>query len=85
MPEKYRRMSNGHCSADVEFRADASGVDPPNPELLKIHASLAQVLHLSGAAKYVKSLQKDTEDGAPLPTNPTEDFATRLRLAFLAH
>ncbi|KAF9028875.1 hypothetical protein BDZ89DRAFT_743398 [Hymenopellis radicata] len=80
-------LSNGRAEADVEFPTlDASGIDPPNPEYLRIHAAFAKVLHLSGAADVMDQVERDTERGIPLHMHPTYDFAQDVsrRLAILA-
>jgi hypothetical protein len=82
----YPFLSNGQASADVEFQTLA-GIEPPNPEFLKIHAAFAKVLHISGVAEFMNRLQKDDEREVPLFMHPTNDFATALdhRLAILAN
>jgi hypothetical protein len=69
-------LSNGASSADVEFRTLAeSGVEPPNPEFLKIHASFVKVLNLSGAAEYYESLERDVEErNGPVRLDRDADF-----------
>jgi hypothetical protein len=70
----------------VEFQTLA-GIEPPNPEFLKIHAAFAKVLHISGAAEFMERLKKDEEREVSLFMHPTNDFAMVLgcRLAILAN
>ncbi|KAH9920956.1 uncharacterized protein B0H18DRAFT_1022933 [Fomitopsis serialis] len=78
-------FSNGQGSADVEFRA-LPGIEAPDPELLRIHAAFAQVLHLCGAADFMNEHYRFDEGDVTLFMHPTEDFGRQLsaRLAVLA-
>lgn len=38
-------------------------VSPPSPEILAIHATCAQVAHLSGVAEMLKELYQGEDDG----------------------
>ncbi|KZT27138.1 hypothetical protein NEOLEDRAFT_1168302 [Neolentinus lepideus HHB14362 ss-1] len=50
---------------DVTFRSVAElGVEPPDPELLRIPAAFAKVLHACGAAEYYERLEREGETGA---------------------
>ncbi|KAF9028878.1 hypothetical protein BDZ89DRAFT_1065773 [Hymenopellis radicata] len=87
MSRHGRLLSNGRAEADVEFPTlQASGIDPPDPEFLRIHAAFTKVLHLSGAADVMDRLERETESGIPLHMHPTYDFAQDIsrRLAVLA-
>ncbi|KAH9020420.1 hypothetical protein EDB84DRAFT_567917 [Lactarius hengduanensis] len=60
MPRQGAILSDGSLDSevDVEFPTlEASSVEPPNPEYLKIHAAFAKVLHLCGAAEYIERLK----------------------------
>jgi len=87
-PNKYKvrmsragkRLSNGSCEVDVEFRTlEESSVEPPNPDYLKVHAAFAKVLHLCGAAEYIESVERDAEMKGTLRLNGETDFASYLR------
>lgn len=55
MIEDQVPLFNGQLFGDVQFPMEAdSGVAPPNPEFLRIHAAFAKVLHLSGAASFIE-------------------------------
>ncbi|TFK41561.1 hypothetical protein BDQ12DRAFT_720407 [Crucibulum laeve] len=65
-PNKYKAhripegltLGNGQVSTDVIFCDSAeSGFDPPDPDLIRVHAAFAKVLHLCGAAEYVESIE----------------------------
>ncbi|TFK65856.1 hypothetical protein BDN72DRAFT_900316 [Pluteus cervinus] len=64
-------LSNGKRSAEVEFRPSTdSGFDPPDPNLIKVHAAIAKVLGLSGVRRYFERIELlDTEDSALLVEN----------------
>jgi hypothetical protein len=82
------RLSNGDTSADVEFPTkEVSGIEPPNPDFLRVHAAFAKVLHISGAAEFMDRLETDGERPVPLFMHPTNDFGLILdhRLAVLAN
>ncbi|KAJ7494928.1 hypothetical protein FB451DRAFT_1387040 [Mycena latifolia] len=53
-------------------------LEPPNPEYLRIHASFAQVLHLSGAAELLEELRRDAERMEMLHLNGHVDFGLAL-------
>ena len=44
----------------MEFRTD-TGINPPDPRFLQVHAAFAKVLYLSGAAEYVDRIERETE------------------------
>jgi len=82
------RLTNGQVSADVEFRTlENLGVDPPNPEFLRVHAAFVKVLNLCGAAEYFESVERDVGSGGVLHRDGGTDFALFLmaRLAIMAH
>lgn len=60
MIQPYMRLNNGLHQVDVEFpTSEESTVEPLNPAFLKIHASLAKVLHFSDVAKCIASVERD--------------------------
>ena len=74
------RLSNGLSEMDVEFRTlEASSVEPPNPEYLKVHAAFSKVLHLCGAADYVESVEMDADIEGTLRPDGETDFASYLQ------
>lgn len=80
-------LSTGKNSAVVEFSPEAiSGIEPPNPEFLAIHAAFAKVLHLSGAAEFADKVEREAE-GVSLCMHQTDYFAAALssKLAIWAH
>ncbi|CAK5276762.1 unnamed protein product [Mycena citricolor] len=93
-PDKYRartvqsgrRFSNGRVSTDVRFR-QVEGIDPPNPQLLEIHAAFSRVLNLCGAAEYFDGVEQDAESGMTLRMDGTTDLGSLLlcRLPMAAH
>jgi len=88
MTRDYLRLSNGLRSADAVFRTLAqSGVDPPDPEFIRIHAAFAKVLNLSAAAEYVERLEREAKKNDALFLNREVDFSTLLmsKLAVISH
>lgn len=80
MPRPYMRLSNGSREVDVEFPTlEESNVEPPNPAYLKVHAAFAKILHLSGAAEYIESVERDVEMEDTLRPDGRTDFASYLR------
>jgi len=82
------RLTNGQVSAVVEFRTlESSGVEPPNPEFLRVHAAFAKVLNLCGAAEYLENIEREVETTGALRLDGGTDFSTLLmtRLVILAH
>jgi hypothetical protein len=80
MSQEGRFLSNGSIEVDVEFPTlEVSTVEPPNPVYLKVHAAFAKVLHLSGAAEYIDSVERDAEMEGTLRLNGETDFASYLR------
>ena len=78
------RLSNGLREVDVEFRTqEESSIEPPNPQYLKVHAAFAKVLHISGAAEYVESIERDAEMEGTLRLNCETDFGSYLRSKFV--
>lgn len=81
-PNKYKarvaqdryNLSNVKTEANVEFRTLAqSGVEPPNPEFLRVHAAFAKVLDLCGAAQYAAVVESEVEeDGMLRPDGETD-------------
>ncbi|TFK67663.1 hypothetical protein BDN72DRAFT_898760 [Pluteus cervinus] len=70
-------LSNGAVSGDVEFRtATESGVDPPDPEYIKVHAAFARVLDVSGIKNYFDWLEDQSHDD--LFRGDKLDFTTAL-------
>jgi hypothetical protein len=73
-------LSNGSREADVEFPTlEKSSVEPPNPEYLRVHAALAKVLNLSGAAEYIERVERDAEMEGTLRLNGETDFGSYLQ------
>lgn len=70
---------------EVLFENNAPGVpcDLPLPEILKLQASLARVLHLSGAAEYVWKVIDEAET-LKLARHLSNDGSTDIRSLFLA-
>ncbi|KAJ7799932.1 hypothetical protein B0H14DRAFT_3885845 [Mycena olivaceomarginata] len=86
MVQSGRRFSNGKVSTDVQFR-EVGGIDPPDPQFLKIHAAFSRVLNLCGAAEYLESVERNAESGMTLRMDGTTDFGSLLlcRLPIAAH
>jgi len=81
-------LTNGQDSADVEFQTlQQSGVEPPNPDFLRVHAAFAKVLNLCGAAEYFESVERDTERNATLRLDGGTDFGILLmsKVVSMAH
>jgi hypothetical protein len=77
MFRKSKTLSNGLREVDVEFQTrEESLVEPPSPDYLKIHAAFAKVLHLSGAAHYIESVERDVEMEGTLRPNGETDFGS---------
>ena len=51
---------------------DGVVVEPPNPVLLALHAASAQVAHLSGAAKVLDEIDRETEPIWGLSASPVD-------------
>ncbi|KAH9171033.1 hypothetical protein EDB89DRAFT_1973712 [Lactarius sanguifluus] len=82
MPRQGAILSNGSLDSevDVEFPTlEASSVEPPNPDYLKIHAAFAKVLHLCGAAEYIERIERGAETEGTLHLDGETDFASYLR------
>lgn len=80
MTREGRTLTNGLSEVDVEFRTrEESPVEPPNPDYLKVHAALAKVLHLCGAAEYIERVERDAEMEGTLRLNGETDFESYLR------
>jgi hypothetical protein len=82
------RLTNGQVSADVEFRTlENSGVEPRNPEFLRVHAAFVKVLNLCSAAEYFESVERDVGRSGALRLDGGTYFALLLmtRLAIMAH
>ena len=80
MTREGRTLTNGLSEVDVEFRTrEESPVEPPNPDYLKVHAALAKVLHLCGAAEYIERVERDAEMEGTLRLNGERDFEEYLR------
>ena len=78
-----KRLSNGLSEMDVEFPTlEASSIEPPNPEYLKVHAAFARVLHLCGAADYIESIERDADMEGTLRLDGETDFASYLQSKF---
>ncbi|KAJ7434250.1 hypothetical protein B0H11DRAFT_2296353 [Mycena galericulata] len=86
MVQDGRRFSDGQASPDVEFR-QVEGVEPPDPEFLRVHAAFAKVLNLCGAAEYIEIVERDAESTTTLRIDGTTDFGTLLmsRLPIVAY
>lgn len=53
-------LSNGKFDGVAQFPSKAeSGIDPPDPELLRIHAAFAKVLGACGAAEVYTKWEDD--------------------------
>ncbi|KAJ6621954.1 hypothetical protein B0H10DRAFT_2214770 [Mycena sp. CBHHK59/15] len=79
MVQNGRTFTNGQDSLDVEFRAkEDSGVEPPDPQFLRIHAAFAKVLNLCGAAEYFENVERDAESATTLRMDGTTDFGSLL-------
>jgi hypothetical protein len=79
-PRKGLRLSSGLHEVDVEFPTqEESSIEPPNPEYLKVHAAFAKVLHLSGAAEYIESVERDAEMEGTLRMDGETDFSSYLQ------
>jgi len=96
VPNKYRvcvartgyKLTNGQASADVEFQTlQQSGVEPPNPDFLRVHAAFAKVLNLCGAAGYFENVERDAERNVTLRLDGGTDFGVLLmsRVVIMAH
>ncbi|KAJ6600191.1 hypothetical protein B0H10DRAFT_2441155 [Mycena sp. CBHHK59/15] len=88
MVQNGRRFSNGQVSTDVEFReVEKSGVEPPDPQFLRIHAAFSKVLNLCGAAEHFENVERDAESATTLRMDGTTDFGLLLmsRLPIAAH
>jgi hypothetical protein len=49
-------------------------IDPPSPQLLKIHAAIGRILHLSAASDYIDDFLRDIEEmeaGEVMPNGST--------------
>ncbi len=80
MSREGRLLTNGSSEEDVEFPTlEESSVEPPNPDYLRVHAAFAKVLHLSGAAKYMESVERDAEMEGTLHLNGETDFGSYLQ------
>jgi hypothetical protein len=85
MSRRTLALSNGLREVDVEFRTlEESSVEPPSPEYLKVHAALAKVLHLCGAAEYIERVERDAEREMTLRTNGETDFESYLQSRLVA-
>ncbi|KAF8129390.1 hypothetical protein K438DRAFT_2032529 [Mycena galopus ATCC 62051] len=75
------RLSSGAHSSVVIF----NNLEPPNPDYFMIHAAFARVLHLCGAAEYMKDIRRDAERVDMLYSDGQMDFGQALasRLAGL--
>ncbi|KAJ6593432.1 hypothetical protein B0H19DRAFT_1056001 [Mycena capillaripes] len=79
MVQNGRTFTNGQDSIDVEFRAkEDSGVTPPDPQFLRIHAAFAKVLSLCGAADYIENVERDAESATTLRMDDKTDFGSLL-------
>ena len=72
-------FTTGESSYDVEFRTEhESGVNPPDPEFIKIHAAFARVLYKSGAGQYFNKVEYDAEELGELSTDGKSDLGLLL-------
>ncbi|KAF7977923.1 hypothetical protein HWV62_1981 [Athelia sp. TMB] len=79
MFQEYSRLSNGKNTVDVDFLTLAqSGVEPPDPGFLKIHAALAKVLDLCDAAQHVGDIEMEVEGNETLRSDGHTDFGVLL-------
>ena len=65
----------------MEFRTD-TGINPPDPRFLQVHAAFAKVLHLSGVAEHVDRIEQETEERMQSYSRKMDDadFASLLDL-----
>ncbi len=62
---------------DAEFHssdAEKNLIDPPDPELSRIHAAFAKVSHASGASRYFKVIQDQVDGYNTLDPDGETDF-----------
>ncbi|KAJ7746573.1 hypothetical protein B0H16DRAFT_1852587 [Mycena metata] len=79
-----RRFSNGRAATQVSFRAKAaSGVDPPDPELIAAHAALARVLELCGVAEWVDGVEREREEGGMLRGDGGTDLGAIIQMGLV--
>ncbi|KAJ7201326.1 hypothetical protein GGX14DRAFT_465090 [Mycena pura] len=73
------RFGNGQALTVVEFRnEEVSGVEPPDPDFIRIHAALAKVLYLCGAGEHFDDVERDAECATTLRADGTTDFGSLL-------
>ncbi|KAJ6482150.1 hypothetical protein C8R47DRAFT_1134097 [Mycena vitilis] len=84
MLDEDRRFSNGLRATDVTFLSKAiTGVDPPDPDLIAIHAAFARVLHFCGVAEYFDDIERQREEGTTLRMDGTTDFGAILQAGLM--
>ncbi len=44
------------------FLISTCTIDPPSPQLLAVHRTVAHILHLSGAEEYIVELPRNVEE-----------------------
>ncbi|KAJ3489409.1 hypothetical protein NLJ89_g11531 [Agrocybe chaxingu] len=64
--------------ADVQFATD-TGIDPPDPTFICIHAAFAKVLDLCGAAEYIEKLESDADRQMASGVRTEKAFAALLK------
>ena len=73
------QFSTREFSYDVEFRTEhESGVKPPDPEFIKIHAAFAHVLYESGAGQYFTQVEYNAKELGELSADGKSDLALLL-------
>lgn len=59
--DRMGRMERLPVTRTLYLTPDRS-IDPPSPQLLKIHAAIGRILHLSAAGDYIDDLLRDIEE-----------------------
>ncbi|KAJ6511282.1 hypothetical protein C8R47DRAFT_1094439 [Mycena vitilis] len=84
MLDEDRRFVNGTQTTSVTFRSKAiTNIDPPDPDLIAIHAAFAKVLHLCGAAEYLDDIERQREEGTTLRLDGETDFGDILKTSLM--
>ncbi|KAI0731170.1 hypothetical protein C8Q76DRAFT_793256 [Earliella scabrosa] len=75
---RFKDHSN-NASGKLPRNAGAVSVDPPDPDLLRLHAALAGVFHSTGAARVFHWIVQRREPGdPPVPSADGESFMERI-------
>ncbi|KAJ7629369.1 hypothetical protein DFH06DRAFT_1480366 [Mycena polygramma] len=84
MLDEDRRFSNGLRATDVTFPSkDITGVDPPDPYLIAIHAAFGRILHHCGVAEYFDDIERQREGGTTLRMDGKTDFGAILQAGLM--